>query len=353
MSGYPVSPIQRSNGNLNALINGNFDIWQRYGSSPSFTLSDVTVAFGADRWYDYVDRNAGTLPTLTRSRQALTPGDIPGAFYFSRLNTNGAGTSLGNSSLSLYNQAIENGTRFLCGAGKQVTVSFWARSSISNKKLGLYLYQTYGTGGAPSSGEYIQGQVVTLTSTWTKYSFTFTTNTLVGKTFGTNNDDSLRVDFVNQWGSSIGTARLNGAAAETYVGSGNIDIAQVQLNTGNSALEYIPRSQHEELLLCQRYYERLTNTGASLQFVKAASAYSRWILAWKVQKRTSTPTVAVKDVNANVARISTYTASDVVTHNRTYIGVGGNENFFIVTVNNTDSDVGGAFSEITCDAELT
>jgi len=237
-----------------AIINGNFDVWQR-GTSVAVTGA---ATFLADRWSDASGADGGTLPTQTRSRQALTAGDIPNAFYYSRMAVNGAGSSLGVNSYGHYSQRIENGTRFLCGLNKTVTVSFWAKSDIANKKLGVTLQQGYGSGGSPSASEFIlSDSVITLTSSWVKYTKTFTTNTLVGKTFGTDNNDSLRLLFYYMWGTTSGNNQvLASVAAETYVGSGNIDIAQVQLCAGDVALPFQPKSFEEELRACKRYYEK-------------------------------------------------------------------------------------------------
>lgn len=235
-----------------AIINGNFDVWQR---GTSFSVVDTSYFNFADRWKTYASRDGGTLPTLTLSRQQMTSGDVLGAFYYSRLTTNGAGTSLGANSQFIEYQKIENGTRYLCGLGKKVTVSFWARSSIANKRLGVWLYQGYGTGGSPSAGETIKGEAVVLTSTWQKFTHTFTTNTLVGKTFGTALDDSLDIGFMSMWGSNLGTSRFD-TTAETFRGSGTIDIAQVQLCAGDVALPFCPKSFGDELLACMRYYQK-------------------------------------------------------------------------------------------------
>lgn len=262
-----------------AIMNGNFDIWQR---GTSVALADVTAQFQADRWYDVQDKNGGTLPTLTRSQQLLTSGDIAGSKYFSRLATNGAGTSLGVNSYGVYVEKIENGTSKLCGASKKVTISFYARSSITNKRITPTLDQNYGTGGSPTAVEYILGTPITLTSTWTKYTVTFTTNTLVGKTFGTNGDDYLGLVFWNMWGSTIGNTRVQASvSAETYIGSGNIDIAQVQLCSGDVALPFQPKSYVEELALCQRYCLDLTGGNAqaniTLGIANPISTTHAWI----------------------------------------------------------------------------
>lgn len=241
-----------------AIINGNFDVWQR---GTSTTIADSTIVFLADRWRTVSLKDGGTAPTITVSKQTLTAGDIPNAYFYQRLNTNGAGTSLGAGSYHQITQKIEYGTRYLCGNGKKVTISFWARSDIANKKIGLSLSQNYGTGGSPTTAENIITMApITLTSTWTKYTATFTTNTLAGKTFGTGDNDYLAVTFYLMWGSTFAdTYVYSGAGAETYVGSGNTDIAQVQLCAGDVALPFMPKSYNQELLDCMRYYQYYGN----------------------------------------------------------------------------------------------
>lgn len=247
--------------NQQAIINGNFDVWQR---GTSTTLADVTIAYTADRWADYHSKGGGTLPTLTRTRQAFTPGDLNNSFFYTRLTTNGAGTSLGDNSTGQLFQKIENGTRILAGTGNTVTLSFYARSSIAGKRLGLNVQTSYGTGGSPSSLEYIKGGVEwTLTSSWVKYSTTVTLNTTVGKTFGTDYNDYLNIALIHMWGSTWGDTYVKtGVSAEDYGGSGTIDIAQVQLNAGSTALPFQPKSFAEELADCQRYFQIFAvNTG--------------------------------------------------------------------------------------------
>lgn len=264
--------ISARNGlNANALINGNFDVWQR---GTSFTNSPN--AYLADRFMLSYSYDGGVAPSnVINSRQVLTSGDIPNAYYFYRIAPDGAGSSFGvNASYGTF-QRIENGTRYLCGLGKKVTVSIWLRSSIAGKRIGVSLSQRYGTGGSPSASEILTGSIVTLTSTWTKYTFTFITNTLVGKTFGTNNDDYLQVGIYEAWGTTTATTNFGGGTAESFVGAGNIDIAQVQLCAGDTALPFQPRSFGEELALCQRYYHKSAGhddifTGSATTFMYAA-----------------------------------------------------------------------------------
>lgn len=241
-------PFTNDSMNQQAIMNGNFDVWQR-----GTTTTQVGGVFLADRWGIYSD--IGGSPTITTTRQVLAVGDIPGSYYYMRTATSAAGTATGTLTGINY-QSIEHGTRYLCGAGKTVTLSFYARASVAGKKLGVSLDQIYGSGGSPSATEIIPGQVVTLTSSWVKYTFTYTTNTLVGKTFGTNDDDKVIVRIHNAWGATGGTT-YGLAGSENYGGAGTIDIAQVQLCAGSVALPFQPKSYRNELTDCQRYYQRM------------------------------------------------------------------------------------------------
>lgn len=276
-----------------ALINGNFDVWQR---GTSFT-NLAPISYTADRWKVAINNLSGTLPTsITHSRQLIAPGDIQSTNYFYRMNTNGTGAGQFRYQL---NQVIENGTKLLCGAGKKLTLSFYARSSIAGKRLGASVIQAYGTGGSPSAAETIPGNNFVLTSTWTKYTVTFTTNTLVGKTYGTDNGDALFLVLAYTWDAAT-QVNYASSTVETFVGAGDIDIAQVQLCSGDAALPFQPLSFAEELILCQRYYEKSKNyidspdsqsyRGQLLPYVKGQLL--RGVVPFKVKKRII-PTVSV------------------------------------------------------------
>lgn len=281
-----------------AIINGNMDIWQRGTSFANPTNGQFT----ADRFL-LAYSSTGTLPTtITHSRQQLTSGDILGAYWYYRINTNGAGSGFGVNDHYTFFQKIENGTSRLCGNGKKITVSFYAKSDIAGKKLGVNAAQAYGTGGSPSASDVLVGQIVTLTTTWTKYTVTLTTSTLVGKTFGTNNDDLININLSIMYGSTTGTTRFGSATSETFVGSGNIDIAQVQVCAGDSALPFQPRSFGEELELCERYYTKTfsyatvpaNGTGSYLGALasKAQTSVNEPLANWRFPvKMRTTPTI--------------------------------------------------------------
>ncbi|MBB6730063.1 hypothetical protein [Cohnella zeiphila] len=231
-----------------AIINGNFDIWQRGKSFVNLG------GYFADRWKTNIGADGGAFPNIIISRERIL-GDIQGASYYARISSSGAGTLLGPDSEYSLDQNIEFGTWYLCGTNKKVTLSFLARSDIPNKRIGATLFQSYGTGGMPSNIEDIPGINWTLSTSWQRFSYTFTTKTLIGKTYGSNEDGVLLARIYLVWGKNR-QSRVGATSAETFQGAGTTDIAQVQLNAGDTALPFQPRSFAEELTLCQRYFEK-------------------------------------------------------------------------------------------------
>jgi hypothetical protein len=297
-----------------ALINWNFNVPQR---GTSFT-NPVSGTITLDRWRVNTSPDGGIDPTIVHSKQAINPGDLAGSADFYRINVNGAGSGFGANAQHAIEQRIEHGTRYLAGDGKEITVSFWARSSISGKKIGIFATQLYGSGGSPSATENINGTNWTLTNTWQKFTHTFVLNTLAGKTLGTNNDDFLLIRWHITWGSSLAARVGVGATAESFVGAGNIDIAQAQVCAGDVALPHQPKLLLQEINDCLRYaWVPQTNS----VFVRASS-YNPNTLVFDVplpaQLRT-TPTVRgtvntdiVVNTVAGVAQ-SGFTVSAVLT----------------------------------------
>jgi hypothetical protein len=209
----------------NAIINGGFDIWQRGN-----TIS-TTDGLTADRWY-FQNNKAGSV-----SRQTFTPGTAPLAGYegtfFARVATTATG-----SFANLF-QRIENVRTF---AGQTVTLSFFARSVSGTTTTGvLRLEQNFGTGGSAqvtASG----GSSVNLTSSWQRFTQTFTLPSIVGKTISAN-DSFLAVVFPSAFPD---------ATAMVY------DIWGVQLESGPVATPFRINANNiqGELAACQRYYQR-------------------------------------------------------------------------------------------------
>jgi hypothetical protein len=214
----------------NAIINGNFDIWQ-YSTSQTIGTTINTRYFTADRWFNFFD---GTGATRTVSRQAFTIGqsDVPNnPKYFYRLAKTVADTG---ATYDLLTQRIESVYTL---AGQQITVSFWAKAAsaltmIANVAQGF----GFASGGSANTIAFTSSSL-NVTTTWQKFTVTGTVPSISGKTLGTAGDDNLTFQF----GLPINT---------TFT----IDIAQVQLEAGPVATPFERRPIGTELALCQRYY---------------------------------------------------------------------------------------------------
>lgn len=234
----------------NAIVNGNFSEWNQ-GTSLALT-ADAAVNFLADHWQFSASANGGTLPTLTQSRQTLDIANIENGLYNWRITTSGAGTSLGTSHFGFLEQRVERAPSYLSNLGRRMTLSFLARSDISNKKLGVFATHVYGTGGSPSSSDLITGTNWTLTAWWKRYTYTFDMPDITGKTFGTNNDDFVLVRFYFAWGSAI-QSRVGASGGETWVGAGYVDIAQVQWYQESEELPFMAEKLVQTSMEVKRY----------------------------------------------------------------------------------------------------
>jgi len=231
----------------NKIINGDFNINQR-----NFTSNTTNGTYNFDRW---VQTNGGTTGTLTVTPQVFTAGAAPVAGYESS-NFVQCITAAGASvdTYAVYEQFIED-VRTL--AGQTATISFWAKAASGTPKIALEINQSFGTGGSPSSNVLTAISAVTISTSWTRYTITFTVPSLTGKTIGTTANTSCLGIFL--WLSS-GT---NYASRASSIGLQNntFQIWGVQLESGSVATAFTTATGtvQGELAACQRYYQ---STGA-------------------------------------------------------------------------------------------
>ena len=211
----------------NKIINGDFGVWQR---GTSFTTNN---AYTADRFQMVTTAGQGTI-----SQQTFTPGTAPVAGYEGTffLRYNATASNLDPRIL----QPIEDVRTF---AGQTVTISFWAKSDVSDAIQQIQLNQIFGTGGSTSVTTNAIGP--TLTSSWARYSTTIAVPSISGKTIGTSSNLRLTIDLKNS-------------------AAFNFDIWGVQVEAGSTATPFQTATGtiQGELAACQRYYQRVTAGGA-------------------------------------------------------------------------------------------
>jgi hypothetical protein len=244
--------------NKNYIMNPSCNISQR-GDGPWNNPNNNFMI--VDGWR-YMKSLTGTAPVaISYLRSTLTAGLI--------YNTSRAITrqiylgpmTLNANDYEYFQRKIEQGCRMLCGASKTVTLSFWAWADSNAPKIGIALVQEYGTGG--SASEIINGTTITLSTTPTRYSYTFTTNTLSGKTLSTSLDDSLTTRFYYCWGTGTHSAYV-GSTGVANMPSDFINITNVKLEMGSVMTEYVPNTISEDITECLRFYEQLTFTAGMI-----------------------------------------------------------------------------------------
>lgn len=233
------------NGFRNAIINGDFRINQRGWSSTSGSGGTISGTYGFDRW-----QLACSGGTETMSSQSFTVGSPAATGYesatFLRVTTSGQSAS---NDYCCPGQYIED-VRTL--ANSTVTVSFWAKASSGTPKVAVDLVQSFGTGGSPSADVTNYAGQVTLSTSWARYSVTYTLPNINGKTIGTTaNTSYLRLLLWVSAGSS-----LNSRTGSIGIQNNTFDFWGVQVERGSVATPFEQRPIGTELALCQRYYEK-------------------------------------------------------------------------------------------------
>ena len=254
-------------GNRNKIINGAMQVWQR---GTSFTTTTLGWNYTADRFASYC---ANTSTTVSQSTS------VPAGFQYS-IKQQRTAANAGTNTLYLA-QAIESVNCYDL-SGQTVTLSFWAKAGANFSASGSQITAAFAVGTTADQGLAVlggwAGQTLpifiaqTITTTWTKYTFSATVGTGV-----------LEAAFYVQW-TPVGTA---GADDSLY-------ITGVQLEKGATATPFENRLYGTELALCQRYYQ--TISGATLYAYVidpgGSSAYRIITGIWPVQFRV-TPSMSV------------------------------------------------------------
>lgn len=323
----------------NRLINGNFDFCQR-GVTGSRTSAAVEAFYTADRWvcgFVNVNGNWGVGGTPL--------GEIPGSSRFLGYNI----ASIPSNQSSAYVAQKIEGVGTL--AGKTITFSVWARSNVAGKRLAMRALQLFGSGGSPSPDTSTEcPNVVTLTTSFRRYSFTVTLPSVLGKARGTSGNDGLLVVL-----DYCAPAPLYGGALSGQIGL--FEVAQAQVEEGGVATDFDFRPLALELSLCQRYYCKSysidaapgTNSGvgriaAAVQY-GGQSVFNAHGLRFPVRMRAA-PAITIYSTTGVVGQATQSTEENTAATVR-FIGDAGCE----VNWGNTAGNFGGWF-HYTADAEI-
>lgn len=196
----------------NAIINGGFDIWQRGTASQTPNNGNQ---MNVDRWIYYGDNGGSVLTQDT---------DVPTNPYF-QYSLKSVIASTNSFSIG---QKIE-AANAIALAGQTITFSFWAKTTSGSATLYANAYYPSAKDNFASLTLIASNTMTTPTSTWTRYSTTFT--------LPSNVQNGLMI--------LIG----RGATANTSFYTG------IQLELGSSATPFSRAGGtiQGELAACQRY----------------------------------------------------------------------------------------------------
>ena len=300
----------------NRLINGAMVRDQR-NAGGSVTANDAT--FGVDRWSMYA--YASNKGTMQQNAGSVTP---PAGFTNYLGFTSSSAYSVPSGEAFALQQRIEGYNVADLGWGtanaKTVTLSFWARSSLTG---------TFG--GALScnaTASYAFSYSIPTANTWTQISVTVPGSQIA--TWNTTNGVGMYVFFGLGVGSNLsGTPgswvaanyqSATGATSVVGTSGATFYITGVQLEVGSVATGYEYRNIQQELSLCQRYFETSYDLGTALGNVDANSiarvalgiygvnSASYGSFVFKVTKRAQ-PTVTFYNGSGTAGQLSVYPTS--------------------------------------------
>ena len=224
----------------NAIINGDFGVWQR---GTSFSIGAGLTGYTADRWF-IVNAPPGQTASVTQG--TFTPGTAPVAGYESTNYLNVTWSSYTANTFFL-SQRVEDVRKF---AGQTVTLSFWAKASTANSSMTPLISQNFGSGG--SAATYSYNSAISITTSWQRFSTTLTLPSISGATIGTNSFLDVRPFYGSSsttngvtfsiWGVQLEAGNLAGATPTTGY--------PTEFTTASGSIG-------GELALCQRYYYKV------------------------------------------------------------------------------------------------
>lgn len=372
-------------GRRNVLINGKFDIWQR-GTSFVIPAPGVTVAssYQTDRWRHH--RKGDAALNISRSTDVPTFAQAGIAFNFSiKLSVTTPDITITSTDDTTIDQALE-GFDFISIWQQPLVFSFWVKASIPGIRC---CYFRNHTAILNPDRSVVMEYTINLANTW-EYKqinvppppfFNGIDNAPVPApgTWVTDNRRAFDAGFTLASGSAFQTTpgtwqtgnfittanQVNGVAAV-----GDFLITGVQLEVGTVATEFEYRTFGEELVLCQRYFEKsyryqdapgtVTVDGAlqDEEFAIGNTAHLTSPCTYKVTKRDNPMVVALSPDTGVVGKAFVF-ASDTVAINMDRTGIfqdGGVTNVGVFTFNtliNSGTSTPGRFRvHFTAEAEL-
>ena len=283
----------------NLIINGAMIVAQRL---PSPSVHQGEGYRTVDRFRYNVDPNPNEQPN--QEQHVLTSGDTgpyEEGFRFSYLIENGnQGTQPSNGNIEIFHrieaQDIHSSGWNYLSTSSFVTLSFWAKSSVTQTFYGRVMSETGTSLNFPYEIDLVGG-------TWKKFIIKIPGHASLG--FTNTNTSGMRIEWVqaagtdqsgsatlNQWSTYSSTDRYPAVASTWYdTDNATYEITGVQLEVGDTPTTFEHRSYAEELIRCKRYYQ--TNSFTTLMG-SAAGQVSTPMIMFPVEMREAPSSVTVE-----------------------------------------------------------
>ena len=281
--GTPASGVMTNvtginyDGYKSRIINGAMVIDQR-NAGAAVTATGGNGVYAVDRFNTSISTGSCT------AQQSTT---VPVGFNYSLSLTVGTSGTPSASAQNTIQQVIEGFNMADFGWGtanaKQVTLSFWVRSSLTGTFAVAFQNVNY-------DRFYVSTYTINAANTWEQKSITLTGDTT--GTWNSTNGSGIRLKFDMGYGSNFNTTANAWGAGEFYTVSGTTKlvansaatfyITGVQLEKGSTATSFDYRPYGTELALCQRYFQKsysaatavATVTFVGMEWMSLASTYS-------------------------------------------------------------------------------
>lgn len=250
-----------SMGFRNRIINGDMRISQRAAGA------SVTEGFAVDRFE--FQENGSAAFTIQRSTT------VPTGFVNSTVVTVTSAASATAAQVNRYFQRIEGNNIADLGFGtataSTVTLSFWVRSSLTGTYCAALVNNA-------ANRSYVAEYSISAANTWE-----YKTITIAGDTTGTwetGTSSGVQVTFDLGSGSDYNATAGSWVAANDFRTTNQANFANtsgatfyitgVQLEAGSVASPFERRDYGRELIMCQRYYAKLSASSAYAAFGSGA-----------------------------------------------------------------------------------
>ena len=272
----------------NLILNGRFDVFQRYLPGSQVVVNNGNNNYCMDRWYGRGEGSKGVFTFIQQDIQS----DAQGAHAAARVNVTTTSTPSTNDVYKVA-QRIEGANvrhlHFGTSSAKTITLSFLTKSSVTGTHGGSLM-------NSAQNRAYPFTYTISSANTWEQKSITIPGDT--GGTWVTNTGIGLELNF------DMGTAESNyrRPAGSWYAGraegaDGAVQlitqsgadwyVTKVQLEIGDTATSFEHRSYGDELARCQRYYTRLTGGGGNELHFTGSTKQQQYVCCSRVELPTT------------------------------------------------------------------